>query len=207
MSNKEGRRFIPNEVVIKRFNQQAALNNAKRCSITMLNDAQTHCWAVVNNINHNVFKCSIKVFNDVQSRPCLEKFNNFKWKKGAIRPGKQRGKENHLSKNNFTIAYKLEVLRPEILRILRTACLNGVATRCNIASDDDWKHSVFQWRLLHVAALSTSRTGKRTQHCLQYCVQVSMEVAIRWIITSNEDWKHGFKIACNIVRSVFRWRS
>ena len=73
---------------------------------------------------------------------------------------------------------------------------------CNIM------RSVFQWRLLHAAALSTSRTGKRTQHCLQYCVQqVSMEVATRWIITSNEDWKHGFKIACNIVRSVFQWRS
>ena len=27
--------------------------------------------------------------------------------------GKQRGKENHLSKNNYTIVYKLEVLRPE----------------------------------------------------------------------------------------------
>lgn len=27
--------------------------------------------------------------------------------------GKQRGKENHLSKNNFTIAYKLKMLRPE----------------------------------------------------------------------------------------------
>ena len=181
MSNEEERRCIPNKVVIKRFSQQAALNNVKRRSITMLNDATLiHCWAAVNNINHNVLGCSIKVFNDVQSRPCLEKFNNFKCKKDATRPGKQRGKENHLSKNNFTIAYKLEVLRPEILRILRTACLNGVATRCNIASKDDWKHSVFQWRLLHAAALGTTRTGKRTQHCLQYCVQqVSMEVATR----------------------------
>ena len=113
MSNEEERRCIPNKVVIKRFNQKEALNNAKRRSITMLNHAQTHCWAVVNNINHNVLGCSIKVFNDVQSRPCLEKFNNFKCKKDATRPGKQRGKENHLSKNNFTIAYKLEVLRPE----------------------------------------------------------------------------------------------
>ena len=27
--------------------------------------------------------------------------------------GKQRGKEYHLYKNNFTIQYKLEVLRPK----------------------------------------------------------------------------------------------
>ena len=68
--------------------------------------------------------------------------------------------------------------------------------------------SVFQWRLLHAAALSTSRTGKRMQHCLQYCVQhVSVEVATRCIITSNEDWEHDFNIGCNVVRSVFQWRS
>ena len=66
---------------------------------------------------------------------------------------------------------------------------------------------MFQWRLQHAAALSTSRTGKRMQHCLQYCVQhVSVEVATRCIITSNEDWKHGFNIACNVVQSVFQWR-
>ena len=44
------------------------------------------------------------------------------------------------------------------------------------------------------------------QHCLRYCVQhVSAEVATRCIITSNEDWKHGFNIACNVVHSVFQW--
>jgi len=45
------------------------------------------------------------------------------------------------------------------------------------------------------------------QHCLRYCVQhVSVEVATRCIITSNEDRKHGFNIASNIVRSLFQWR-
>lgn len=41
------------------------------------------------------------------------------------------------------------------------------------------------------------------QHCLRYCVQhVSVEVATRCIITSNEDRN----IASNIVRSLFQWR-
>ena len=45
------------------------------------------------------------------------------------------------------------------------------------------------------------------QHCLRYCVQhVSVEVATRCIITSNEERKHGFNIASNIVRSLFQWR-
>ena len=69
MSNKEERRFIPNKVVIKQFRQQAALKNVKRRSITMLNDAQIHCWAAVSNINHNVLGCLIKLFNDAQLRP------------------------------------------------------------------------------------------------------------------------------------------
>ena len=82
----------------------------------------------------------------------------------------------------------------------------GLETWRNIACNI--LRSVFQWRLLHAAALNTSRTGKRMQHCLQYCVQhVSVEVATRCIITSNEDWKHGFNIASNIVCSVFQWRS
>ena len=35
---------------------------------------------------------------------------------------------------------------------------------------------------------------------------LSLEVATRWNITSNEDKKHGFNIACNIVRGVVQWR-
>lgn len=43
--------------------------------------------------------------------------------------GEQRGKENHLSKNNFTIAYKLKMLRPEKRRNIA----------CNIT------YSMFKW--------------------------------------------------------------
>ena len=64
----------------------------------------------------------------------------------------------------------------------------GLETWRNIACNI--LRSVFQWRWLHAAALSTSRTGKRMQHCLQYSAQrVSVEMATCCSIKYIEDWK------------------